>query len=250
MRRYTHPTRPGPLHPEEKAIVDDAKDFARKHKTSIARDCTDPNRFPTEERPVSVFMAGSPGAGKTEASIELLSEFDEETIIRIDPDELRELFPGYTGGNANLFQGAVSDVVNRILDLALKQGQSFLLDGTLTNYKIAEANVARALDKNRVVQILYVYQDPRLAWEFVQAREAAEGRRISRETFIEQYFAAREVVNTLKRKFGKDLKVDLLMKNLDNSRRWYKAGVDQIDNHIPERYSRDELYQVLPQDPT
>lgn len=241
---------PESLSPVEKAIVEEAKEFARKNKTSIARDRTDPTRFPTEEQPVSVFMAGSPGAGKTEASIELLGEFPDETIIRIDPDELRELFPGYTGGNAHLFQGAVSDVVNRILDLALKQGQSFLLDGTFANYKIAEENVARALKKGRVVQVLYVYQDPHLAWEFVQARESAEGRRISRETFIDQYFSAREVVNTLKRKFGKDLKVDLLMKNLDNSRRWYKAGVDQIDNHIPERYSRDDLKQALPPDPT
>ncbi len=239
-----------PLSPAEQAIVDEAKQFARKNKTTIAKDRTDPTRFPTEERPVSVFMAGSPGAGKTEASIELLDEFPGEAIIRIDPDELRELFPGYKGGNAHLFQGAVSDVVNRILDLALKQGQSFLLDGTLANYKIAEDNVARALGKNRVVQVLYVYQDPLLAWEFVQAREAAEGRRITRDTFIDQYFSARDVVNALKRKFGKDLKVDLLMKNLDNSRRWFKAGVDQIDNHIPERYSRDDLKQALPPDPT
>mgnify|MGYP001575141242 CR=1 FL=1 len=79
----------------------------------------------------------------------------------------------------------------------------------------------------------------------MQAREAAEGRRIRPETFIDQYFAAREVVNRLKREFGKDISVDLLLKNNDNSRRLYQAGVDQIDNHIPEKYSRTDIEQLL-----
>lgn len=36
------------------------------------------------------------------------------------------------------------------------------------------------------------------------------------------------------------------MKNMDNSQRWYRAGVDQIDNHIPEKYNRADLERVLP----
>ncbi|MFJ2320055.1 zeta toxin family protein [Pseudomonas sp. NPDC087817] len=52
------------------------------------------------------------------------------------------------------------------------------MDGTLSNIEIARKNVQRCLDKGRFVQILYVYQDPRLAWSFVRAREEAEGRRI------------------------------------------------------------------------
>ncbi len=78
-------------------------------------------------------------------------------------------------------------------------------------------NIERSLSKGRLVQILYVYQQPFLAWNFVQEREAIEGRRIRPETFIEQYFSAREVVNRLKGEFGSNIKVDLLMKNNDNS---------------------------------
>lgn len=84
-----------------------------------------------------------------------------------------------------------------------------------------------------------------LAWQFVEAREAQEGRRILPEHFIEQYFAARDVVNRLKREFQRDIRVDLLLKNLDNSDRFYKNGVDQIDNHIPERHTRDDLERML-----
>ncbi|TCT01459.1 zeta toxin [Pseudofulvimonas gallinarii] len=84
-----------------------------------------------------------------------------------------------------------------------------------------------------------------LAWKFVQAREAAEGRRIELRTFIDQYFGAREVVNRIKREFGSVMQVDLLMKNNDNSNRFYRAGIDQIDSHIPERVGRAELERLL-----
>src|SRR5699024_9882379 len=128
---------------------------------------------------------------------------------------------------------------------ALQQKQSFLLDGTLSHYEKASENIQRSLKKKRTVQILYVYQAPMLAWEFVQAREKAEGRGIRPQDFVEQYFAAREVVNRLKREWGKAVRLDLLMKNNDNSNRFYRAGVDQIDNHIPEQISREGLEKRL-----
>ena len=232
---------------EEERIQSEALEFARKNKKDIAKRLTDLSRFTPEDEPVSVFMAGSPGAGKTEASIELLAHVEENgcEILRIDPDELRFEFPNYTGDNSCLFQKGVSILVDRIHDLALKQKQSFLLDGTLSHYDKAKQNIARSLKKGREVQILYVYQEPKLAWEFVKSRELVEGRRIRPEDFINQYFAAREVVNSLKAHFGSDLGVDLLLKNTDNSNRLYKAGVDVIDNHLPEKYTRADLEKLL-----
>ena len=229
----------------EAQIEEQALTFARANKRSIAKRLTDPTIYLPEENPVSVFMAGSPGAGKTEASVELLKEISGTSVIRIDPDELRSEFPVYSGQNAWLFQKAVSVLVDKIYDMALEQSQSFLLDGTLSHYEIACKNIERSLKRKRTVQILYVYQEPRLAWEFVRAREVAEGRRIRLEQFVDQYFAAREVVNRLKLEFGKNIQVDLLLKNNDNSRRLYRAGVDRIDNHIPERYSRADIEQML-----
>lgn len=233
--------------PDEERIAQQAWDYAKKHRTEIARRLTDPTIFVPEANPVSVFMAGSPGAGKTEASIELinLKGADGAKILRIDPDELRETLPGYDGANSWLFQRAVTPIVERIHDLALEQQQSFLLDGTLSSYKVAEKNIQRSLKRGRTVQILYVYQEPEQAWKFVQAREAAEGRRIQPEDFARQYFAAREVVNSLKAKLGKDISVDLLMKNNDGSHQFYRAGVDQIDNHIPEKYSVGDVRRML-----
>jgi predicted ABC-type ATPase len=182
-----------------------AREFAKKNGKEIARRLTDLAVFPGEDEPVSVFMAGSPGAGKTEASKELLKKLGDG-VLRIDPDDLRELFPGYNGGNSSLFQGGVSLLVEKIQDRALNQRQSFLLDGTLASYPVAEKNIERSLKKGRLVQILYVYQEPQFAWQFVQARENKEGRNIPPEQFAKQYFEAREVVETLKKKFGQQHK--------------------------------------------
>lgn len=230
---------------QEARIEQEAMEYARAQKKAIAKRLTDISKFLPDRNPVSVFMAGSPGAGKTEASVELLKETDGNAVIRIDPDELRSLFPGYTGGNAWLFQKAVSILVDRIHDEALKQSQSFLLDGTLSHYDVAKQNIERSLKRKRRVQVLYVYQEPRLAWDFVRARETQEGRRIRPETFMDQYFAARDVVNRLKLEFGKNISVDLLLKNNDNSHRLYQAGIDQIDHHIPEKYSRADVEQMI-----
>jgi len=229
----------------ETRIETEALEFAREHKKELARRLTDPTKYPRESNPVSVFMAASPGAGKTEASIELLASFGSPTIIRIDPDELRSEFSTYSGGNAWLFQMAISVLVDKIHDMVLDQKQSFLLDGTLSHYDKALKNIQRSLKKGRIVQILYVYQAPMQAWTFVQAREAKEGRHIRPEDFIQQYFAARGVVNRLKTELGKAIRLDLLMKNNDNSTQFYRAGMDQIDNHIPEQVGQQELEHLL-----
>ena len=101
------------------------------------------------------------------------------------------------------------------------------------------------MKKGRFVQILYVYQEPVTAWEFILAREKIEGRKIQLEHFIEQYFEARNSVNTLKTRFGKDLSVDLLLQNSDNSRKLYRANIDKIDNHVEEKYTRATLETLL-----
>jgi predicted ABC-type ATPase len=229
----------------DRTVYEDALRFARSNKKAIAKRLTNKELYPPEEAPVSVFMAGSPGAGKTEASIALVNLFADTAILRIDADELRSEFPAYAGTNSWLFQGGVSILVDKILDFALDQRQSFILDGTFSNIDVARRNVDRSLKKGRFIQILYVYQSPVLAWGFVNAREAAEGRRIHKEHFIQQYFAARDVVNALKLEYQGDVHVDLLLKHIDNSGRLYKAGVDKIDYHIPEQHTRADLEAML-----
>lgn len=229
---------------EQQQLRDKAIAHAHNIKKAFAKAFTLRDKYPKEDAPVSVFMAGSPGAGKTEASKALLSKFKGD-VIRIDADEFREQFEDYTGDNSWLFQPAVSILVEKIYDLVIKNSQSFLLDGTLTNYDIAVKNIKRSVKRHRMVQILYVYQEPSRAWEFVQAREKVEGRNIPLDRFVQQYFAARNTVNNLKKLFNGDIKVDLLLQDRDNKQRLYKANIDRIDNHVGEKYTPAALETLL-----
>lgn len=232
---------------EEKAIEERAREFARKNKKLIARELTDPKIFLLDEFPVSVFMAGSPGAGKTESSKNLIEKFtrDGHSVLRIDSDELRSQFREYTGTNSNLFIGATSILADKIHDFALLNKQSFVFDGTLSNLDRSRDNIKRSLDKKRFVQILYVYQEPVQAWNFVKAREIKDGRKIPRDAFLEQYFTARENVNSLKKEFGTAIKVDLVVKNIDGTDFSYRENIDVIDRYIPEKYTKEELEKLI-----
>lgn len=228
--------------------------FAKRHKKRIASERTDIEQYAPEERPISIFMAGSPGAGKTEIAKEYVAALDElesqgfkelGRILRIDPDDLREELPGYTGSNSRLFQGAVSILVDRIHDVMLKQRQSFLLDGTLAGFDIASKNIARSLKRERDVQIFYVYQHPLLAWRFVCSREKVEGRNIPLESFIEQFLSVQEVLNRVKREFGSRVCLDLIIKDTDHTNQHWESDIDSIDPFLPERYTHEQLKSLL-----
>lgn len=228
---------------EEQKFSNEATVWAKANRTRLANELTSMARFPGESTPVSLFMAGSPGAGKSEAARALASELGEFLII--DPDDLRQYIPGYAGHNSWLVQDAVSRIVERILDKAFQQKQSFLLDGTLSNHAVARKNVKRCLDKGRLVQVIFVYQEPIQAWTFVQAREATEGRRIPPQKFVDQFFASREVVNLLKQEFCKSIIIDVILKNMDGTNRMYHANVSDIDLVVPLRYDRAQVIEIV-----
>jgi predicted ABC-type ATPase len=230
---------------QETEIETQAIIFAKANRTRIARELTDLGKYPADQLPVSIFMCGSPGAGKTEASKAFIEVFDETGIIRLDPDELRVYFQEYTGKNSYLFQKAVSFIVERTLDRIFNNDQSFILDGTLSNFDIACKNIDRSLMRNRAVLIIFVYQEPVLAWEFVQAREKLEGRGILPSIFIDQFLNSQKVVRQVKTKYGASIKIDLLIKNNDGSTRIYHDDITAVEHHIEKEYTRAELVRLL-----
>ncbi|MDE2038271.1 MAG: zeta toxin family protein [Patescibacteria group bacterium] len=226
--------------------------FAKKNKIRLAKQLTDPAIYLPEEFPVSVFMAGSPGAGKTEFSkgiIKILEKDNGGHIVRIDGDEIRQLMPGYTGSNSRLFQGAISLVVEKMHDLLLHSRQSFILDSTFTKHEKAVSNIRRSLDHGRIILIFYVYQKPDIAWEFTKAREEKEGRNIPKDAFIEEFLSARDTVDRISREFGTKVMVYVVRKDyttnavesVDNMTLENKT----IDHYIPETYTRDDLEKLL-----
>lgn len=231
---------------EKSQIEVEAIAFANKNKKSIAKERTSKGRYKPEKFPVSVFMAGSPGAGKTESSKALIKSLSgEDSVLRIDIDDLRSEFDKYNGKNSSLFQAPSTIIAEKMHDNALNNKQSFVFDGTLTNYEKSKENIQRSLNKNREVYILYVYQDPIQAWKFVIDREAKDGRSIPKEVFIQQYFEARENVNKLKSEFGSQIQVDLVVKNIDGTDFKYKENITLVDSHVKEKYSKDTLSDAI-----
>jgi len=237
---------------KEEEIKSNAIKFAKENRKRIAKELTDPKIYKPDRRPISVFMAGSPGAGKTEFSKNLISTLEKNrrhSVIRIDGDDLRPLIDGYNGNNSHLFQGGVSLIVEKIHDFALSQDQSFVLDGTLANYDKAVHNIKRSLDKKRAVLIFYLYQKPEIAWGFTQDREKAEGRNIPKEAFIEQFFGAKDTVSRIHSAYPKEVFIYLVKKNYE------KNTVDEvveiepygksIDEYVREGYTKYDLENLL-----
>ncbi len=234
---------------DELAIEVRAIAFAKANRTRIARELACLHSYPGEEQPVSIFMAGSPGAGKTEVSRALTSVMNEAgaKALRIDPDDLRSFFPEYRGNNSRLFQRAVNTIVERLHDLVLAQRQSFLLDGTLSNVDVGRRNIQRSLHHNRLVGVVYVYQQPLLAWEFVKARELTEGRSIPKDEFIRQLFAAKQAVLDLKRAHRLSIRVDVIIKDTDGGNLHVELNADEavIDALVTIGYSANQLDEML-----
>jgi len=236
------------MNEDESKTSDEAIEFARANKKEIAKRLTNLEQFSADEIPISVFMAGSPGAGKTESAKNLIARFSKDkNILHIDPDNLRSEFGGYSGVNSSLFQAATSIIADKMQDFALEQKQSYVFDGTLTNLTRTKENIDRNLNpsRGREVFILYVYQDPVQAWSFVKAREEKDGRTIPRSAFIDKYFKARENVNLIKKEYGNKVQVDIVVKNLDGTDFKYRENVDIVDNYIPEKYSKEDLERLI-----
>ena len=236
------------LSPKEKEIQDNAITYAKANRTKICRELTNKELYLAEESPVSVFMSGSPGAGKTETSrslVDALTKSDGGSILRLDPDDLRSKFENYDGTNSFLFQRAVTVLVEKAFDFMMKNAQSFILDGTLASYNVAEKNIQRCLKRDRSVLIIFVYQRPELAWSFVQAREKTEGRRILPEHFVDQFFGSQEVVNRLKKEFGNKIRIHLLVKDTDNITRKFYNDVSNLTSYLKPLYTRDEVLNIV-----
>ena len=228
---------------EDEEISERAAQYAKENYKTIVKQATE--KFDPEENPVSSFMAGSPGAGKTEISIRLLK--NTNNILRIDTDELRNHFRecGYQGDNSHLFQKAATKLVHEIHDQALKKKLSFLLDSTFSSETMARKNIERSLKRKRAVVILFVYQPPLQAWHFVQKREQVEGRRIRPEDFAEKFCASREVVDKMKKEFQKKITVRLICKNIDGTEKFYRKNVERIGDHISEKYNEEQILNEI-----
>ena len=222
---------------------EDAKKFIKKNKGLLFEKFASSKIYQPNENPISLFMAGSPGAGKTEYSKRFIERFDSN-IVRIDADEIREIIPQYNGANSDIVQGAASIAVDILYSYTLKNKYDLLLDGTFAKFDIVYRNIERSINKNREVAIHYIYQDPLVAWEFTKKREKIEGRKVPKEVFIKSFFNAKNNVVKIKSIFKDKIKVYLIIKDYSNNIKESYLDV-HIDSYLKTKYSKGELNKIL-----
>lgn len=235
--------------PNDDPLIKEACQYIKTQRKALIKHFADDNIYPRVSNRVAMFMAGSPGAGKTETSkilIGALTKLGSRPIVRIDADEIRKMLPGYNGKNASLLQYPASLGVEKVLDSVLHKNQNFILDGTLSNFDKAVSNIERSIKKKSVVAVVYVYQDPIVAWEFTKEREQKEGRNIPKETFVSELFAAKDSVNQLKLHFGDKIKLWLIERDRKSKKvLQLELNIKNIDDYIAIKYSPQDLLDLL-----
>ncbi len=232
---------------EEQNIKDAAIKFIKSHRKDILNQfCPQSICYPADN-PISLFMAGSPGAGKTEVSKGFIRDREFKNIpMRIDADEIRAQCPDYFGTNAHLFQEAANKGVNILYDYALAKSVNCIMDGTFA-YGGAVQNIERSLRRGRKIKIWFIYQDPIRAWEVTKAREAREARRVSKEVFINAFFKSRANVRIVKELFGREIELNILIKDYESKIEdfWMNVSTSELDRIITSIYSIETLTNVL-----
>jgi adenylylsulfate kinase-like enzyme len=232
------------MNEEETKLSEDAKRYIRSNKKLLIEKFANLENFPSDSQPVSVFMAGSPGAGKTEFSKRLISTLGDDTV-RIDADEIRSLIPQYIGSNSYVVQEACTIGVNKIHDFCLDHNQSLILDGTFSIFEIANTNVSRSISRNRLVTIYYLFQDPLVAWEYTKKREALERRNVPKEVFVNALFGAIVNVNKIKHIYEKAVELNVVIKGKDYTLDKFELNVDNVEPYIKLSYNKEELVNLL-----
>jgi len=222
------------------SMTDHSVSYANSHKKEFIAEVVD-GRVPAAKK-TAIFMAGSPGAGKTEVATAL--EEMLRNICMIDADVFRSQFPEYNGSNSSKFQGGASLLVEYSLDYVLKKGYSFILDGTFAIGKSIE-NIERALKRDYLTTIYFVFQDPVIAWNFTKQREISEGRHVPKERFINAFINSRENISKVTEKFGDLVEVIIVIKDYRNEISEIATGIDNLDLILPKTYSFKELEELL-----
>ena len=200
------------------------KEWIRKHKREFINSLITKSGATPDGNPSAIFMAGLPGAGKTEFSKNLISNL-RLNVVRLDMDEIAANIEGYKPEIADRYREGASSLLNGAFDIVIKRGLDFIMDGTFSS-KYAQRNVCRAINHGYSVKIIYIYQDPKLAWHFTLEREKVEHRLIDLDGFVESYFnTIRNIYDVLNTTLTAKIALDIILKDGYNKSREIKSNV-------------------------
>lgn len=165
----------------------------------------------------AVFTAGMSGVGKTEFAI-ALKEIDKN-ILHIDTDDIREFFRpiGYNGQNSNIFQKASSKGFSELFSYAMKNEFSLICDSNFASIEIAEQNIKRLLKRDYEVIIFYLYNEPKVCFEYAIRREVVTNRKVPKDVFIRNNENSYKTILEIKDTFYDKIKLHFIDKRNNNT---------------------------------
>ncbi|OGL31202.1 hypothetical protein A3F37_02420 [Candidatus Saccharibacteria bacterium RIFCSPHIGHO2_12_FULL_41_12] len=218
------------------------KEWAKKNRKKIAEKIISASGAVPVDKPIAIFMAGIPGAGKTEFLEQFLAS-SPDPFVKIDLDTIVEYFENYSADKYYMYRDSANPIIEKTLDIVTEKKYNFALDGTFAHSKGAH-NIQRALNHGYFVGLFYIYQDPLVAWDITKAREIDTKRGIERKGFLK---ACEEVPNNVQ-KIIDDLgdKVYVVSVVKDNLNRYsFNRGAKRVDDFGKRTYNKDELNRKI-----
>jgi predicted ABC-type ATPase len=220
-------------------------EWAKANKKTFANKLIKSSGVEAKKHPSAIFMAGLPGAGKTEFTKRLI-ENSTLTVVRIDMDEIASQIDTYTPDRADKYRAAATTLLNEVFSRSMKRRMDFIMDGTFSSAR-ALNNIKSALNRGYSVKVVYIHQDPKLAWNFTQAREKVEHRAIKFDGFIESYG---KIINNVKGITGSEytnVVLDIVIKNKDNTVGIWHENIkaQDIDSFVKVIYNESELRDYI-----
>lgn len=216
--------------------------WAKEHKKNLVTKIIGNIQPPSDLKPVAVFLAGIPGAGKTEFIRRLLG--DNPTVVKIDLDEIVKLFPNYNSKYYYKYRTAANIIVDECVIYCRKHSLNFILDGTF-GYGKAVENIKSALKRHDVV-IIYIWKDPIQAWQLTKDRELVTNRAIDRDGFIRSYDNVPHNLINIRKTFGNQVPIVTFKKNDTDDNFQVTQDTKIIDDLLQKRYTKDQLERLIP----
>lgn len=182
----------------------------------------------------AIFTAGMSGVGKTEFGV-FFKERNPD-FLHIDTDDIRDFFKplGYDGQNSNIFQKVASRGFNELFNYSLKQEYSIILDSNLSNISQAIQNIERLLKRGYNIQIYYLYNNPKVCFEYATRREIVTHRKVPKDVFIRSNINSYNTVLEIKLIFKNSINLHFIDKRTNT----FYQNVDEefVKNKIGENF--------------
>ncbi len=206
--------------------------YLNTHKQEFLEEYT--KNIVTSDEKIAIFTAGMSGVGKTEFAIYLKET--TRNLLHIDTDEIRNFFQevGYNGQNSDVFQKVASRGFNELFNFAIKEGYSLILDSNFANKTQAVQNIERLLKRGYIVQIYYLYNDPKVCFSYAATREVVTKRKVPKDVFLRSNINSYRTIIEIKSLFQDKIVLNFFNKR-DNTY-YTDVAVEFINKTIGEDF--------------